>query len=110
MYGWKRIPPGQSITLEQLHGGLIAVSQISEAAIEGGIKMAADLRVVLPFLERLSGQLDELTTELRAVQGSLNSYRKDIQALKDDTLDLAEKVRLVPAIKSMLADVLAKLP
>lgn len=110
VYGWKQIPVGGPVTLEQLHSGLMAVSQISEAAIEGGIKMAADLKVVLPVLEQLTGHLQELMTELRTVQNTLVSFKRDIQALKDDTRDLADKVHLVPAIKSMLADVLVRLP
>lgn len=110
VHGWKRIPVGQPVTLNQLHEGLIAVSQISEAAIEEGIRIAADLKHVLPAIEQATAQFQGLLVELQRVQSTLVSVRKDIQALKDDTRDLTEQVRLVPAIKAMLGDVLMKLP
>lgn len=110
VYGWKDILVGAPVSLEQLHAGLIAVSQIAEAAIEGSIKMAADLKQVLPALEAVSGQLKDFMIELSKAQSTLNSFKRDIQSLKDDTRDLSEKVRLVPAMKRMLADVLTRLP
>jgi septal ring factor EnvC (AmiA/AmiB activator) len=110
VHGWKQVTVGEVVTLKQLHEGLIAVSQISEAAIEEGIRIASDLKRMLPAVEQATTQFKELVAELKNVQSTLVIVRKDIQALKDDTRDLTEQVRLVPAIKAMLSDVLTRLP
>src|ERR1700676_759104 len=43
---WKRKIPGKVVSLEQIHDGLIATCEYSEAAIEGGLKMASELHEV----------------------------------------------------------------
>jgi hypothetical protein len=110
LHGWKHLPVGGELSLAQLHAGLISVSEISEAAIEGGIKMAADLKHALPMIEQVGTRLQEFTATIQSLQTMLTACRKDIQFLKDDVRELKEAVQLVPAIKGMLLDVLAKLP
>jgi hypothetical protein len=113
LYAWKLVPVGAPITTEQLHTGLLSVSQIAEAAIDMGVHISSDLRLVvqtLPTLEQTVAQLRILNEQLLELNSLVTKTRREVQFLKDDTRDLAEKVRLVPAIKSMLADVLVRLP
>jgi len=108
VHGWKRAqhPP----TLEQLHAGLLSVSQIAEAAIEMGVHISADIRGILPTLQQVSTQLQEFSAELRSVQNTLMTFKRDIQSLKEDTRDMTDTVRSIPGIKLMLTEVLTRLP
>lgn len=122
MRAWQRTDG--PVTLEQIHAGLVAVAQISEAAIEGGIRMSADLHRVIPVVNFLSSQvqtlamrLDNITAvydrvdrELASIHQVVTAARRDIQNLKDDVREVSDQARLVPAIKRMLADVLVRLP
>jgi hypothetical protein len=103
---WKRV--GGAVTLAQLHAGLLAVSQIAEAAIEGGVKMSGDLKYVLPAIQEVSGHLNEITNELSAMTLLLNAARKDIQALKDNQTEILGQVQQLPAIKSLLVEALTR--
>lgn len=119
---WKK--PGEPLTLEVLHAGLIAVSQFSEAAIEGGIKMAADLNKALPVIERTSSQVTTIASKVESISShvhqvdgdvvqlskTMNTVRRDVQFVKDTVAEMAEPVRQIPALKAMLGEILARLP
>jgi len=110
LYAWKAVPVGGQVTLEQIHAGLLSVSQIAEAAIEAGVKITHDVRPIFPALHEVSTQLQTLTAELTAIHELVKTARKDIQLLKDESREMADHVRLVPAIKRTLIDVLTRLP
>jgi hypothetical protein len=124
LQSWKKRDPGRPISVEQVHTGLIAVSQISEAAIEGGIRMAADLNKVLPAIQVMASQIasiavkteingkttDRLDQDFAQVVGTLNAMRKDVQLVKDELVDLRETTRAIPALKEMLGEILIRLP
>ena len=113
-----------NVTLEDLHEGLIAVSQYSEAAIEGGIKMAADLSKALPTIERTASQVTTVAAKhattaahvhqvdesVAALAKTMNAVRKDVQFVKDAVAEMQAPVRQIPAIKELLGEILARLP
>lgn len=113
---WKRLEDKQ-LTLEVLHQGLIAVSQYSEAAIEGGIKMAADLNRALPTIERLASKTETTSSHVHQVDEdvakltrTVNGLRKDVQFVKDTVAEMQAPIRQIPAIKDMLGEILGRLP
>jgi hypothetical protein len=115
---------GEPITLERVHAGLIATCEYAEAAIEGGIKMAADVHEIVKSVELRTQQIALLTTkveinskhthkvddELATQHKVLNEVRRDVQTLKDDMREVKEAVQSVPALKEMLGEILARLP
>jgi hypothetical protein len=121
---WKRRVPGKAVTLEQVHSGLIATCEYSEAAIEGGIKMAADVHEVVQTVALRTHQIEVLTAkvevnsafmnkvdeELASNNKALHEVRKDVQFLKDDLREVRDATRQIPAIKDMLGEILARLP
>lgn len=121
---WKRRKPGEPVTLEQIHAGLIATCEYSEAAIEGGIKMAADVHEVVQTVELRSQQIAILTSRLETSISHVHKVddeladntkilaevRKDVQFLKDDMREVKEHSKQIPAIKDMLGEILARLP
>jgi glycine cleavage system regulatory protein len=110
VHGWKHLPAGQAISLEQLHTGLLSVSQIAEAAIEIGVHITADVKLILPALQQVAEQLLAVSAELQTIRGTLVSNKRDIQSLKEDTRDMVETTRSIPGIKLMLTEVLVRLP
>lgn len=131
LHAWKKRMEGSPITLELLHEGLISLSQFSEAAIEGGIKLAADVNRALPHVQRnadhikvisakietLASKVESISThihqvdeELAAVHKTLGFVRKDVQFLKDDIREIKEIVQQIPAIKDLLGEILVRLP
>jgi hypothetical protein len=121
---WKKLKDGQQPTPEILYEGLIAVSQFAEAAIEGGIRMAADLNKALPTIERTEVQARVIASKLETTSSHvhqvdediakltriLNTVRKDVRAIKDDVADMAGPIRQIPAIKDLLGEILGRLP
>jgi hypothetical protein len=125
---WKRKGPGNSITLEQIHTGLIVTCEYSEAAIEGGLQTAHDVRAVVASAEVRNEMLLGLAVKVEATQimvhqvdqelasGNkvLNEVRRDVQFLKDDVRVVLPAVESMMgdlrAIKSMLGDILVRLP
>ena len=121
---WKKRTPGKPITMEQLHSGLIATCEYSEAAIEGGIKMAADVHEVVQTVElrtqqiaMLSAKVETNTTfvhrvdeELSVNNKQLAEVRRDVQFLKDDVREIKAAVGKIPAVIEMLGEILARLP
>jgi hypothetical protein len=95
---WKRRVPGKPITLEQIHAGLIATCEYSEAAIEGGIRMAADVHEVVQTVDQRTQQIAILTAraestsafvhridqELADKNVTLEAMRRDVQFLAGD--------------------------
>jgi len=120
VHGWKSEPP----TLDGLKKGLIAVSQISEAAIEGGLKMASDLKkVVGPFqvtfdrVETLVTRtevhgkaLDRTDRDVLALTKEVQEVRKAVQGAQVDIRRIQENTNKIPAILEMLGEIIAKLP
>ncbi len=121
---WKRRKPGQDITLEQIHQGLIVMCEYSEAAIEGGIKMAADVYEIVQTVDQRTQQIATLTVKAEATSRFahkvdeklassnkvLAEVRKDVQFLKDDMREVEAHCSQIPAIKEMLGEILARLP
>lgn len=121
---WKKRVPGKPITLEQIHAGLLATCEYSEAAIEGGIKMATDVHEIVRTVDARTQQIATLTAkaestskfvhkvdeELATNNKLLAEVRKDVQFLKDDVREIKEVSRQIPAIKDMLGEILARLP
>ncbi len=117
---WRHSP----VTLDTLHQGLISVSQISEAAIEGGLKMASDLKRALPQIERSAIQIEALAAkvesnywhthqvdeDLAKMAKTLNVVKRTVQAIKDDVAEMKGPVSQIPAIKDLLGEILARLP
>ena len=124
LYAWKKREKGKEPTLDQLHDGLVAVSQISEAAIEGGINMAADLSKALSTIAVTGSQvatiaskteanacaIDKVDEDCARMAISLNTIRKDVQSLKEDMVEVKAAARQMPVIKEMLGEILARLP
>lgn len=124
LQSWKNRQPGQPVSVEQIHAGLMAVSQISEAAIEGGIRMAGDLNKVLPTIQMMASQIstiavktevngqavDRLDQDFVQALGALKAVRRDVQTVKEDLHDLKEATRSIPALKEMLGEILIRLP
>lgn len=124
LHRWKHRASGETITLEKIHEGLLAVAQFSEAAIEGGIRMAADIHKALPFVELNAHQLrvvaaklestdrhiNQVDDELAKMGKAFNGIRKDVQAIRDDMREMSQAARQLPVIKDMLAEILARLP
>jgi hypothetical protein len=125
---WKRRVPGKPVTLEQIHDGLIATCEYSEAAIEGGLKMASEVHEVAQTVEHHSQQIAVMTAKVESTSAFVHKVdeelatnskllvevRKDVQFLKDDMREVKEISRLssrqLPAIKDMLGEILARLP
>jgi hypothetical protein len=125
---WKMRVPGQPVTLEQIHAGLIATCEYSEAAIEGGLRMAADVHEVVKTVDQRTQQIAILTAkaestsafvhkvddELASNNEILKAVRKDVQFLKDDVREIKEysmeSARQLPVIKEMLAEIIGRLP
>jgi hypothetical protein len=121
---WKKRVPGKPVTLEQVHAGLIATCEYSEAAIEGGIKMAADVHEVVQTVDLRTQQIAMLTAkvetnsshthkvdeELSSANKMLSEVRRDVQFLKDDMREVKETTKKIPAIIDMLGEILARLP
>lgn len=124
LYAWKRREDGKEPTLDQLHSGLIAVSQISEAAIEGGINMAADLNKALSTIAVTASQaatiaskteanaaaIDKVDEDCARMDMGLKTVRKDVQSIKEDLAEVKLGIRQLPAIKEMLGEILTRLP
>lgn len=124
LYAWKRREDGTSPSLEQLHSGLVAVAEISEAAIEGGINMAADLHKALPAIDKASVQIgviaakteansksiDEVDEDLSKLSKTVHGVRKSVQAMQVDIDEIKAHTRQIPAIKEMLGEIIARLP
>lgn len=122
LYGWKR--KEAPVTLDVLHEGLIAVSQIAEASIEAGIKIGSDLRKVLPTIARNATQIDIIAAKVEANSSHVNQVdqdvvnsgkvldeiRRDVQFLKDDMREVKLALGVLPAIKELLGEILTKLP
>jgi len=96
LYGWKRLPMGQPVSLEHLHAGLLSISQIAEEALANNVRTDFDVR--------------QITEQVVVLNKWVVNSRKDIQKLRDDVCEITELVRLIPAIKSLLADIMDKLP
>lgn len=121
VHGWKK---RDSVSLEDLREGLIAVSKISEAAIEGGLKMSADLRrVVGPFqvaydqirvlgpkIEANAQVINKVDADLAKMGKDVHQLKKSVQALQVDMQIVKENVSLLPAMKEMLGEIIARLP
>lgn len=125
---WKRREAGKPITLEQVHAGMIATCEYSKAAIEGSIKMAADIREVVEAVDVRSQQITTLTAKVESTSRfvhkvdeetgrtakMLDGVRRDVQFIKDDVREIkvssSEAARQLPAIKEMLGEILARLP
>jgi hypothetical protein len=124
VYAWKKRSSGDPVTLEVLHDGLIAVSQIAEAAIENGIKIGVNLANISPTIHRNATQIDMLAAKVEANASHinqvddelarntevLNSLRRDVQFMRDDLRQIKGHVESIPAIKDMLGEILARLP
>jgi len=120
VHAWKTEPP----TLDGLKRGLIAVSQISEAAIEGGLKMASDLKkVVVPFqvtfdrVETLvtrtevNGRaIDKADRDVLALSKDVREVKKAVQGVQVDIQLIQENTSKIPAIIEMLGEIIARLP
>jgi hypothetical protein len=103
VHGWKRMTPGQPISLDQLHSGLLSVSQIAEAAIEMGVNITTDVRSI-------AHSVAQLAETVKALSDLTTGLRKDVHYLRDDVREVQERARLVPAIKDMLTDIILRLP
>jgi len=120
VHAWKTEPP----TLDGLKRGLIAVSHISEAAIESGLKMASDLKkVVVPFqvtfdrVETLvtrtevNGRaIDKTDRDVLALGKEVLAVKKAVQGAQVDIQRIADNTNKIPAILEMLGEIIARLP
>lgn len=121
---WKRRIPGKPVTLEQIHAGLIATCEYSEAAIEAGIKIARDVREVVQTVDERTRQMAYLTTKAEVTSAfahkidedlvrtneTLNAVRREVQFLKDDMREVKEATSHLAAIKDMLAEIIIRIP
>ena len=126
---WREI--GKPLTLEVLQEGLIEVATISEAAIEGGIKMASDLQKAMhtqrlnsAAIEQTSSQVKTIASKLEAgishvhqvddhvakLTKTVNVIRRDVQFIKDTVIEMQGPVGQIPAIKELLGEILSRLP
>lgn len=117
---WKTDP----VTLETLHEGLLAVSKISEAAIEQNIETANELKRVLPSIERSAILVEILAAKMEAVHHytdhvdddlvriakTLKMVRRSVQSIREDVAEMKGPVSQIPALKEMLGEILARLP
>lgn len=131
LFNWKKRIAGGAVTLDQIHIGLIAVVEYSEAAIESGIKMAADVRLVKNTLEAREEQLAVLATRIEtaaqlakkveeeiaktnksldASEAAMLHVRRDVQYLKDEMVEVKDHVKQIPALKELLGEILERLP
>lgn len=92
-----------SVTLEQIHEGLIAVQQLAEVAVELSIKVSKEVLA-------LSSRVNDLESRVSSLQQPVNEVRKNLQGLRDDLREIDEKTRLIPAIKATLLDIYGRLP
>jgi uncharacterized coiled-coil DUF342 family protein len=121
---WKRADPDQPVTLEQIHRGLVATSEYSEAAVEAVIKMASDVReisksvtlcseqiaILAAKIEVNSNLIDAVDKDLATCNKRISETRKEVQFLKDNMREVVVTVRQIPAIKDMLGEILSRLP
>jgi len=89
LYAWKDLPANASREYLLLHRGLLAISQIAEAAIESNIRNRGDIA---------------------RIDATLKIVRKDVQSLKDEVREIRTIVAQIPTIKSMLVEILDRLP
>ena len=121
---WKRRIPGKPVTMDQIHQGLIAVCEYSEAAVEATIKIHQDVREVVQTVDDRTRQMAYLTAkvestfvfankideDLATTNATLAAMRKDVQFLKDDMKEVKEATLHLSAIKDMLAEIIMRLP
>jgi hypothetical protein len=121
VHGWKT---EETPTLEGLRKGLISVSKISEAAIEGGIKMASDLKkVVGPFqvafdrigvivakTESNATAIDKVDQGVADLARDFREMKKALQGTQVDVHFIKEHTAKIPAIMEILGEILARLP
>lgn len=110
LYAWKSNSAGQPVTLQQIHTGLLSVSQIAEASIEIGVRTSADIKHIASALTETAAQLRSINADLVALHSIATSARREVQYMKDDLRETADKVAMVPTLKEMLRDVLVRLP
>jgi chromosome segregation ATPase len=125
---WKHKGPGNTVTLDEVHTGLIVTSEYAEAAIESGIQNTVALRASVAAAnvrnELISGiaakveatqvMVHQVDQELANHNKTLDEVRRDVQFLKDDVRVVLPAVESMMgdlrAIKSMLGDILVRLP
>ena len=122
---WKIREAGKPVTLEQIHSGLIAAVEYTKAAIEGTIKMTADLNEAVDVrtkqinilsvkAESSSQFIHKLDEETAKTAKMLDGVRRDVQFMKDDVreikVDARQAASQLPAIKELLGEILARLP
>lgn len=121
---WKRRDPNKPVTLDQIHQGLIAVCEVSKAAMESGLKTAADVHELVQTIDQRTHQIAVLTAKVEATEKFahkiddevarnnrlLVEIRRDVQFLKDDMRDVKEQTNKIPAILEILGEILARLP
>jgi hypothetical protein len=122
---WRRREAGKPVTLEQIHSGLIAAVEYTKAAIEGNMRMTADLNEAVDVrTEQIGGLsvkvessakfLHKLDEEFAKTNKMLDGVRRDVQFMKDDVREIKVDTRAaasqLPAIKELLGEILARLP
>ena len=119
VHAWKQQAPDATVAqnLARMHNGLISVAQFSEAAIEGGIKMAAEVHKLssgfVTMTERVGSIVAKTEANTRSADQIDRSFMKtneELAFLKGEVADIKKKVELLPAMKDMLGDILARLP
>lgn len=126
LHAWKERPTGTDVPgdLARIHSGLLSVAQCSEAAIEGGLLMALDVKKLTDGYQTLSTRIDVIGSKTEANARSLDqidrgfqktntelaALKVEVEAVKAKVEVITEKVELLPVMKEMLADLLSRLP
>lgn len=96
--------------MSDLRDGLVAMSNFAEAALESNIRNAAEIRKLTVAVHTLAEHAESNGSEFGAMKKELQQLRMGVFDLKVEADDLRKKVQLLPAMKEMLGDILARLP
>jgi hypothetical protein len=121
VHGWKT---EETPTLEGLRKGLISVSKISEAAVEGGIKMSFELRkvvgplqlaidrigIIVSKTEANAHTIDKVDRDFVDLAKDFHEMKKALQGTQVDVHFIKEHTAKIPALMEILGEILARLP
>lgn len=128
---WKGSLISNQEDLKKIHKGLVVIAETAEVAVEAMLLVARDQKAHMtrsaPALEAVMvsqdlietiaakvatcetfvNQVDQMVADDHKVLGRI---RRDVHDIKVDLAAVKEQVALLPAMKSMLADIITRLP